>query len=94
MQFKIAWIREVGNVESVITGGNVLFRDVCSRMIFVRKWMRQFLDVKSYLSEERISSMIQAYRTVTQTYLKKMPDQMYAPLTDAEYEDNRIGNSV
>ena len=30
--------------------------------------------------------MIQAYRTVTETYLKKMPDQMYAPLTDAEYE--------
>ena len=36
--------------------------------------------------------MIQAYRTVTQTYLKKMPDQMYAPLTDVEYE--RVASAI
>ena len=30
--------------------------------------------------------MIEGYRTVTQKYLNQMPDQMYAPLTEAKYE--------
>ena len=30
--------------------------------------------------------MIEEYRTVTQKYLNQMPDQMYAPLTEAKYE--------
>ena len=30
--------------------------------------------------------MIEKYRTVTQKYLNQMPDQMYAPLTEAKYE--------
>ena len=66
--------------------GNVLFQRCLQSDDFREELDAAVLDVKSYLSEERISSMIQAYRTVTQTYLKKMPDQMYAPLTDAEYE--------
>ena len=30
--------------------------------------------------------MIEEYRIVTQKYLNQMPDQMYAPLTEAKYE--------
>lgn len=66
--------------------GNVLFQRCLQSDDFREELDAAISDVKSYLSEERISGMIQAYRTVTQTYLKKMPDQMYAPLTDAEYE--------
>ncbi len=43
-------------------------------------------DLRSYLSVDRISSMIEKYRTVTQKYLNQMPDQMYAPLTEAQYD--------
>ena len=66
--------------------GNVLFQRCLQSDDFREELDAAVLYVKSYLSEERISSMIQAYRTVTQTYLKKMPDQMYAPLTDEKYE--------
>lgn len=66
--------------------GNVLFQRCLQSDDFREELDAAVSDVKSYLSEERISGMIQAYRTVTQAYLKKMPDQMYAPLTDAEYE--------
>ena len=66
--------------------GNILFQRCLQSDDFREELDAAILDVKSYLSEERISGMIQAYRTVTQAYLKKMPDQMYAPLTDAEYE--------
>ena len=66
--------------------GNVLFQRCLQSDDFREELDTAVSDVKSYLSEERISGMIQAYRTVTQAYLKKMPDQMYAPLTDAEYE--------
>ena len=66
--------------------GNVLFQRCLQSDDFREELDAAILDVKSYLSEERISGMIQAYRTVAQAYLKKMPDQMYAPLTDAEYE--------
>ena len=72
--------------------GNVLFQRCLQSDDFREELDAAVLDVKSYLSEERISSMIQAYRTVTQTYLKKMPDQMYAPLTDVEYE--RVASAI
>ena len=66
--------------------GNVLFQRCLQSDAFREELDAAVLDLKSYLSRERISSMISEYRTVTQSYLKKMPDQMYAPLTDAEYE--------
>ncbi len=66
--------------------GNVLFQRCLQSDTFREELDAAVLDLKSYLSRERISSMISEYRTVTQSYLKKMPDQMYAPLTDAEYE--------
>ena len=66
--------------------GNVLFQRCLQSDAFREELDAAVLDLKSYLNRERISSMISEYRTVTQSYLKKMPDQMYAPLTDAEYE--------
>ena len=66
--------------------GNVLFQRCLQSDAFREELDAAVVDLKSYLNRERISSMISGYRTVTQSYLKKMPDQMYAPLTDAEYE--------
>ena len=51
--------------------GNVLFQRCLQSEDFREELDAAVLDVKSYLSEERISGMIQAYRSVTQMYLKK-----------------------
>ena len=66
--------------------GNILFQRCLQSEEFREELDEAIQDLKSYLSVERLSSMIQEYRTVTQKYLRQMPDQMYAPLTKTEYE--------
>ena len=66
--------------------GNVLFRRCLQSEDFREELDAAIQDLRSYLSVERISSMIEKYRTVTQKYLYQMPDQMNAPLTEAQYD--------
>ena len=66
--------------------GNVLFQRCLQSEDFREELDAAIQDLRSYLSVDRISSMIEEYRTVTQKYLNQMPDQMYAPLTEAKYE--------
>ena len=66
--------------------GNVLFQRCLQSEDFREELDAAIQDLRSYLSVDRISSMIEKYRTVTQKYLNQMPDQMYAPLTEAKYE--------
>ena len=66
--------------------GNVLFQRCLESEDFREELDAAIQDLRSYLSVDRISSMIEEYRTVTQKYLNQMPDQMYAPLTEAKYE--------
>ena len=66
--------------------GNILFQRCLQSEEFREELDEAIQDLRSYLSVERLSSMIQEYRTVTQKYLRQMPDQMYAPLTKTEYE--------
>ena len=65
---------------------NVLFQRCLQSEDFREELDAAIQDLRSYLSVDRISSMIEEYRTVTQKYLNQMPDQMYAPLTEAKYE--------
>ena len=66
--------------------GNVLFQRCLQSEEFREELDAAIQDLRSYLSVERISSMIEKYRTVTQKYLYQMPDQMNAPLTEAQYD--------
>ena len=66
--------------------GNVLFRRCLQSEDFREELDAAIQDLRSYLSVERISSMIEKYRTVTQKYLYQMPDRMNAPLTEAQYD--------
>ena len=66
--------------------GNVLFQRCLQSEDFREELDAAIQDLRSYLSVERISGMIEKYRTVTQKYLYQMPDQMNAPLTEAQYD--------
>ena len=66
--------------------GNVLFQRCLQSEEFREELDAAIQDLRSYLSVERISGMIEKYRTVTQKYLYQMPDQMNAPLTEAQYD--------
>lgn len=66
--------------------GNVLFRRCLQSEDFREELDAAIQDLRSYLSADRISSMIEEYRTVTQKYLYQMPDQINAPLTKAQYD--------
>lgn len=66
--------------------GNMLFQRMLKSEAFREKLDEAILDLKEYLSSERLSGMIEEYRTVTDDYIGKMPDEYYAPLTPQEYE--------
>lgn len=67
--------------------GNVLFRRCLKSERFRTELDAAILDLRSYLSEERLSSMIEDYRQVVEPYLQRMPDQMHEPLTPEEYDE-------
>lgn len=72
-------------MESVITG-KCSFQRCLQSEEFREELDAAIQDLRSYLSVERISGMIEKYRTVTQKYLYQMPDRMNAPLTEAQYD--------
>ena len=54
---------------------------------FREKLDEAILDLKEYLSEERLGTMIEKYKTVVKPYLYEMPDVFYAPLTSEQYDE-------
>lgn len=44
------------------------------------------LDLKDYLSEERLTEMVEKYSAVVKPYLERMPDSMYSELTTEDYD--------
>lgn len=67
--------------------GNVLFQRCLKSDHFRQKLDEAILDLKEYLSEERLGTMIENYKTVVKSYLYKMPDAFYAPLTSEQYDE-------
>lgn len=67
--------------------GNILYQ----RMFKVKEYRDELTaaieDLRSqYLTEEKINSLVSTYRIVTKPYVYRMPDLMYAPLTESEYD--------
>ncbi|MFR1369627.1 MAG: CotH kinase family protein [Eisenbergiella massiliensis] len=55
------------------------------------EYRRELTDVintlrSDYLTPERVSEKVNSYKSVTKPYLYSMPDVLYAPLTEAEFE--------
>ena len=67
--------------------GNLLFQRCLKSDHFRQKLDEAILDLKEYLSEERLGTMIENYKTVVKSYLYEMPDEFYAPLTSEQYDE-------
>ncbi|MEG1902484.1 MAG: CotH kinase family protein [Clostridium sp.] len=65
--------------------GNVLFQRCLKSEDFRKQLDAAILDVKSYLSEERISDWIDIYSPITKKYTYSMPDVQHESLTPENY---------
>ncbi len=66
--------------------GNVLFCRCLKSAKFRQALDEAINDLRSYLSEERLSSMTKNYEKVVKPYLYSEPDITYAPLTPENYD--------
>lgn len=71
--------------------GNVLFQRCLKSDSFRKELDKAIIEMKDYLSEERLSTMISRYENVVRPYLYSMPDQMHAPLTQSQYDTVAAG---
>lgn len=76
-----SWERGVSNY-----WGNVLFRRCLQTQSYRDMLDTAMKELYAYMNEERIQSMLEHYRSVTEKYVWQMPDQMCVPITHAEYE--------
>lgn len=68
--------------------GNVLFQRALKSESFRKELDDAVEKLRAYLTKERITQMAETYAGVIKPYLYRMPDRMYAPLTEANY--NRV----
>lgn len=87
MTVKGAWMEGVSNY-----WGNVLFQRCLKSAQFRKALDNAINDLRAELSEEKVGGMIDAYSVLTEPYVYSMPDRMYAPLTQTEYQ--HVKNSV
>ena len=88
-EYKIRQFSDQGGWESGISNywGNVLFQRCLKSQTFRDKLNDAILDLKeNYLTEDRLTTMIESYKSVVKPYAYSMPDQMNEPLTEAQYE--------
>ena len=83
----LSWERGISNY-----WGNTLFRRALQTASFREELTAAIEDLHDYLSADRINTMIAHYRTITEQYVWQMPDAMYEPVTQAEYDT--IANSL
>lgn len=88
-EYKITGFSDQKSWESGVSNywGNVLFQRCLKSERFREKLDEAILDLKEYLSEERLGTMIEKYKTVVKPYLYEMPDVFYAPLTSEQYDE-------
>ena len=77
-----SWERGVSNY-----WGNILFRRCLQTQSYRDMLDAAMKELYAYMNKTRIQSMLEHYRSVTETYVWQMPDRMYVPITHAEYED-------
>lgn len=88
-EYKIRQFSDQGGWESGISNywGNVLFQRCLKSQTFRDKLNDAILDLKeNYLTEDRLTTMIESYKSVVKPYAYSMPDQMNEPLTEEQYE--------
>ena len=92
-EYQIRQFADQGSWESGISNywGNVLFQRCLKSDSFRKELDKAIIEMKDYLSEERLSTMISQYENVVRPYLYSMPDQMHAPLTQAQYDTVAAG---
>lgn len=76
-----SWERGVSNY-----WGNKLFNRALKSKKFVKALKSAVDELKSYLTEKRLSKMIAHYRSVTEKYVWAAPDVDNMPVTRGEYE--------
>lgn len=67
--------------------GNVLFQRCLKSSEFRRQLDLAVEDLRTYLTPERLSAMVERYRRVTEPYQGRMPDQMHAGITPEQYDE-------
>ena len=67
--------------------GNILFQRCLQSETFREELNEAILDLRTYLSEGRLRTMIARYQAVVKPYAYSMPDQMNEPLTEEEYDE-------
>lgn len=92
-EYKITGFSDQKSWESGVSNywGNVLFQRCLKSDSFRKELDKAIIEMKDYLSEERLSTMISQYENVVRPYLYSMPDQMHAPLTQAQYDTVAAG---
>ena len=78
-----------GSWESGVSNywGNILFQRCLQSETFREELNEAILDLRMYLSEGRLRTMIARYQAVVKPYAYSMPDQMNEPLTEEEYDE-------
>lgn len=66
--------------------GNVLLRRCLKSESFRKELDDAIQELRGILTEEHIRELANRYAAVVQPYLYRMPDRMYAPLTESEYK--------
>lgn len=66
--------------------GNVLFQRCLKSEDFKEELDDAIQELRGYLTEERLSGMIEKYKAVVKPYITSMPDEEYLELTESEYE--------
>ncbi len=75
------WERGVSNY-----WGNMLFRRCLKSESFRRDLDAAINDLRSYMSKEKLSGMVEEYESVVLPYLYSEPDKEFAPMTREQYD--------
>ncbi len=85
---------DYGGWESGISNywGNVLFQRCLKSEKFRKQLDSAVKDIKSYLTKERMTEMVQKYASVVKPYVYSMPDIMYTHLNQSQY--NTVAKAI
>lgn len=67
--------------------GNILFQRLLKSDDFRKGLDKAIADVRSYVTQKRVSEMMEAYAGVVKPYLNKLPDSMHAHLKGQRYDE-------
>lgn len=87
-EFQVKGFRDKGSWQIGVSNywGNVLFQR-CLKSDSFRAELDQVIDkLAAYLSQERLSALCSEYAQVVKPFVYRMPDLMYAELTEKEYD--------